>query len=74
MTNPTISQHCREAQDILNKANRLLATTRGFAHDIGLAPFRIAHLTAAMDDNTHAWQELDQLATALETTTTDRKL
>jgi len=61
----TILDHARAAQGILNNANHLLATTRQLARDIGLAPFRIAHITAAMNDNTHAWQELNELAASL---------
>lgn len=68
MTNNTVSAHARTAQHILNNANDLLSTTLELARDIGLAPFRIRHIIAAMDDNTHAWQELNELATALELT------
>lgn len=68
MTSPTISSQARAVQDMLNKADDLLEITRTRAHHIGLAPFRIAHITRAIADNQHAWQELNELATALELT------
>lgn len=68
MTEPTISAHCRAVQNYLTKANDLLATTLALARAVGLAPFRIAHITAAISDNQHAWRDLNELATALELT------
>jgi len=68
MAKTTISTQARAAQDILNHANSLLESTRELARNIGLAPFRIAHISKAISDNDHAWQELNELASALELT------
>jgi len=73
MTNPTISAQARTLQNNLNHINAVLEGLRDLARDIGLAPFRIAHIQAAMDDNTHAWQELNELATSLELTGADHQ-
>jgi len=66
MGNRTLSQRARTCQDLLNATNDELDAMRTLAHQIGLAPFRIAHISKAIADNQHAWQELNELATALE--------
>lgn len=71
MTDPTISQLCRTIQKELSTINNVLHTTRTLAQDIGLTPFRIANIQAAINDNEHAWQELNTVATALELTGAD---
>lgn len=53
---------------MLNQTNSLLESTRELARNIGLAPFRVTHISKAIADNQHAWHELDELATALELT------
>jgi len=74
MSKPTISGQLRLTQDRLNIINHDLAATLALAHQIGLAPFRIAAIQAAMNDNQHAWNELNAVATSLELTHADRKL
>ena len=74
MPDPTLSQLCRTVQNDLNTLNDVLTTIRPLAHDIDLAPFRIANIQAAIDHNQHAWAELNTLATALELTGETRKL
>lgn len=74
MTEPTISQLCRDSQEGLNAINDSLRATLALAQHIGLAPFRIANIQHAIDDNQHAWDELNAVATALELTHADRKL
>jgi len=73
MTDPTLSQICRTLQTDLSTINVILAAATSLSRDIGLAPFRTAHLEAAMQHNQHAWEQLNQLATALELTGADHK-
>jgi len=73
MTSPTLSTRIRSIQDELNAINNHLAAILNDANHIGLAPFRVAHIQAAIDDNDHAWSQLNELATALELTGADHK-
>lgn len=68
MPDPTISQLCRTVQHNLSTQNEVLHAAKALAKDIGLAPFRIAHLIAALQSNRTAWVELNTLATSLELT------
>jgi len=73
MTEPTLSTRIHAVQDELTAVNNELAVILDDANHIGLAPFRTAHIQAAIDDNQHAWAELNALATALELTGADHK-
>lgn len=73
MTSLTLSATARAIQNTLTELNDELHEAFTLAHGIGLDPFRIAHIHAALQDNQHAWQELNQLATALELTGADHQ-
>lgn len=73
MTEPTLSVRARAIQDELTALNNELLVLKDDAIHVGLAPFRIAHIRAALTDNEHAWEELNRIATALELTGADHK-
>jgi len=73
MSEPTLSTRARAIQDELPAINNELTVLRDDAQHIGLAPFRIRHISCAIDYNQHAWQELNELATALELIGPDHK-
>jgi len=72
MTEPTLSTRIRAVQDELNASNNKLSVILDDASHTGLAPFRIANIQTAIDDNQHAWNELNLVATALELSGADR--
>lgn len=74
MTEPTLSTRIRAIQAELNAANNDLTVILNDASHIGLAPFRIANIQAAIHDNQHAWDELNLVARALELSGADPKL
>jgi len=74
MPDLTLSTRLRAIQDELSATNNELTVILDDANHIGLAPFRIAGIQAAINDNQHAWDELNAVATALEVTSPNHKL
>jgi len=70
MTDLTLSATARAIQNTLNELNDELHEALTLAQHIGLPPFHIAHIQAALSDNQHAWTELGRLASSLELTST----
>lgn len=68
MRKAPLPSHLRGVQDDLNRIKDDLEAIKSIALHRDVTPARIAHIQAAINDNTHAWEELNRLTTSLELT------
>lgn len=66
MPNPTLSDELETALDELDMADNTITIALSDARELGLAPFRLAQIRAAIDDTRHTRRQLNQVIRALK--------